>query len=308
MRVRFAITALAVCLLIAGSAAAEIEIHKEHRFDARPGSTVVVDVSFHNVEVTARPGSAVDVTVDITVKGNGSSAKSVANDLTPVFEEKGDKLIIRSTRKKGWNWKQAKAKGKVIVEMPPGMNLTVDSSSGSARITGDFDDGVVRFDASSGSLTVEGAMGELHSDTSSGSVRATTSRPLDAFTADASSGSVHLSGGARIAKADTSSGSITVSGLLGEGKFDSSSGSIKAQWDAIPPGTSVRAGASSGSVTLTFPSGTSVSGSLEVSSGGLHSDFPALVRGKDKLELEGGANAIEVAVNTSSGSIKLLKN
>ena len=199
-------------------------------------------------------------------------------------------------------------KGKVTVEMPPGINLTIDSSSGSGKITGDLGEAAVRFDASSGSLTVDGAMGELHSDTSSGSVRATTSRPLDAFTADASSGSVHLSGGARIANADTSSGSITASGLLGEGKFDSSSGSIKAQWDAIGPGTSVRASASSGSVTLTFPADTSVSGSLEVSSGGLHSDFPALVRGKDKLELDGGPDAIDVAVNTSSGSIKLLKN
>jgi DUF4097 and DUF4098 domain-containing protein YvlB len=308
MRVRNAVTALAVCLLIAGSAAADIEIHEKHRFDARAGSTVVVDVSFHSVEVTARRGDAIDVTVDITVKGDGSSAKNVANDLTPVFEEKGDKLIIRSTRKKGWNWKNVKAKGKVTVEMPPGMNLTIDSSSGSGKITGDLGDAVVRFDASSGSLTVDGAMGELHSDTSSGSIRATVSRPLDAFSADASSGSVRLAGGARSAKADTSSGSITVSGLLGEGNFDASSGSIKAQWEAIPPGTPVRAGASSGSVTLTFPAGTSVSGSLEVSSGGLHSDFPALVRGKDKLELDGGADAIDVAVNTSSGSIKLLAN
>jgi DUF4097 and DUF4098 domain-containing protein YvlB len=265
-------------------------------------------VSFHGVDVTVRPGDAVDVTVDITVKGDGSSAKNVANDLRPVFEEQADKLIIRSTRKKGWSWKQVKAKGKVTVEMPPGINLSIDSSSGSGKITGDLGDAVVRFDASSGSLTVDGAMGELHSDTSSGSVRATVSRPLEAFSADASSGSVRLAGGAQSAMADTSSGSITVSGLLGEGSFDASSGSIKAQWDAIPPGTPVRASASSGSVTLTFPSDISVSGSLEVSSGGLHSDFPALVRGKDKLELDGGADAIDVAVNTSSGSIKLLKN
>lgn len=308
MRVRCAMTALAVCLLIAGSAAADIEIHQKHRFDARPGATVVVDVSFHGVKVTARPGDAVDVIVDITVKGDGSSAKNVANDLTPVFEEKGDKLIIRSTSNKGWNWKQVKAKGKVTVEMPPGMNLTVDSSSGSADISGDFGDGVVRFDASSGSLTVDGAMSELHSDTSSGSVRVTTSRPLDAFTADASSGSVRLAGGSRSAKVDTSSGSIDLSGLLGEGKFDASSGSIKAQWDSIPSGTTVRAGASSGSVTLWLPENTRISGSLEVSSGGLHSDFPALVRGKNRLELEGGADAIDVQVSTSSGSIKLLAN
>ncbi|MCW8985233.1 MAG: DUF4097 domain-containing protein [Thermoanaerobaculales bacterium] len=308
MRVRFAIAAVAALCLIATGASAEIEIHEKHRFDARPGATVVVDVSFHNVEVTAEPGSAVDVTVDLTIKGDGSSAQKVAEAYKPVFEDDGDKLIIRSTRKKGWNWKPVKAKGKVTVQMPPGMNLTIDSSSGSARINGDFGDAKVVFDASSGSLTVDGAMRELHSDLSSGSVRATVSRPLDVFVSDASSGSARLTGGARTAKVDSSSGSINVSGLLGEGIFSASSGSIKAQWNAIPPRTTVRASASSGSVTLWFPQDTRISGSLEVSSGGLHSDFPALVRGKDKLELDGGPDAVNIEVDTSSGSIKLLAN
>lgn len=308
MRARFAIAAVAALCLFATGASAEIEVHEKHRFDARPGATVIVDVSFHSVEVTARPGSAIDVTVDLTIKGNGSSAKKAAEDYKPVFTEEGDKLIIRSTRKKGWSWKSVKAKGKVTVQMPPGMNLTIDSSSGSARVNGDFGDAVVVFDASSGSLTVDGAMRELHSDVSSGSVRATVSRPLEVFTSDASSGSARLTGGARTAKAGSSSGSINISGLLGEGKFSASSGSIKAQWNAIPPQTSVRASASSGSVTLWFPEDTKISGSLDVSSGGLHSDFPAMVRGKDKLELDGGPDAIEIEVDTSSGSIKLLAN
>jgi hypothetical protein len=70
----------------------------------------------------------------------------------------------------------------------------------------------------------------------------------------------------------------------------------------------VRASASSGSVTLWFPQDTRISGSLEVSSGSLHSDFPALVRGKDKLQLDGGSEAIDIEIDTSSGSIKLLAN
>ena len=308
MRVRTIVAAFAACLLVAGSAAAEIEIHQKHRFDARPGATVVVDVSFHSVEVTARPGNAVDVTVDITVKGSGSSAKNAANDLTPVFKEEGDKLIIRSIRKKGWSWRSVSAKGRVTVQMPPGMNLTIDSSSGSAKITGDFGDGVVRFDASSGSLTVDGAMGELHSETSSGSVKASVSNLVESFTASASSGSVRFSGSARRAKASTSSGSINVAGLHGPGSFSASSGSIKAQWEAISPETEVRASASSGSVTLWFPEKTRISGLLQVSSGGLHSDFPALIRSKKTLELDGGADAIDLQVSTSSGSIKLLAN
>ena len=307
MRKIFVMTAIAVLSLVATGAEAEIEIHEKHRFDARPGATVVVDVSFHRVEVTARPGDSIDVTVDIEVKGDGKTAQKVADDFRPKFLEEGDKFIIRSTRKMGWNWKSASAKGLVTVQMPPGMNLVVDSSSGSAEISGDFGDGVVRYDASSGSLTVDGAMRELHADTSSGSVKAAVMRPLEHFTADASSGSVRLVGGAHRASVDTSSGSIDASGLLGDASFDASSGSITAQWTAIPADAAVRADASSGGVSLTFPIGTVLSGSVDVSSGGIRTDFPGSMT-KDHLTLNGGIGAVNVKVDTSSGSVKLLSN
>ena len=308
MRVRVPLIVAVVVLFAAASAHAGIELHQEHSFDARPGATVVVDVSFHTVEVEARPGDTIDVSVDIEVKGSGSSSKKALSELQPKFLEEGNKLIIRSTRKKGFSWKSVSAKGRVTVKMPPGMDLVVDSSSGSAVISGDFGDAVIRFDASSGSLTVDGAMGELHADTSSGSVRATVSRPLDVFTADASSGSARLSGGAHKAKVDTSSGSVNLTGLLGNASFDSSSGSITAQWDAVPAGAKVRAGASSGGVTLRFPAGTDFAGSVDVSSGGIHSDFPGYVREKNSLHFDGGPEAVDIEVDTSSGSVKLLAN
>lgn len=308
MRVRVPLIVTVIVLFAATSAHADIELHQEHIFSARTGATVVVDVSFHSVEITARPGDTIDVSVDIEVKGSGSSSKNALNELQPKFLEEGNKLIIRSTRKKGFSWKSLSAKGLVTVQMPPGMNLTIDSSSGSAQISGDFGDAVVRFDASSGSLTVNGAMRELHSDTSSGSVKAVVTRPLDAFTADASSGSARLTGGAHEAGVDTSSGSANLAGLLGNASFDSSSGGITAQWDAIPAGAKVRAGASSGSVTLRFPAGTALAGEVEVSSGGIRSDFPGFMREKNNLRFDGGPEAVDIEVDTSSGSVKLISN
>ena len=307
MKLRAAVIGASLWLLGVGSAAADIEIHQKHRFEARPGATVVVDVSFHSVEVTAVPGDSVDVTVDIVVKGSGGSAKNAANRLQPQFLVEGNKLVIRSTNQKGWSWKSISAKGKVTIRMPPNMDLSIDDSSGSAQVSGDFGDAVVRFDASSGSLTVDGAMRELHADISSGSVRAAVMRPLDRFSADASSGSVHLVGGAREAHVDTSSGSINLAGLLGDGYFETSSGSITCQWDAIPAEASVRAGASSGSVTLSFPKDAQLKGSVDVSSGGIRSDFPGTMR-KKHMDLAGGPGAITVEVDTSSGSVKLLAN
>jgi DUF4097 and DUF4098 domain-containing protein YvlB len=303
MRVRVSLIAIAFLCLAAASHAG-IELHQEHSFAARSSATVVVDVSFHTVEVTARPGDTVDVSVDIEVKGSGNSSKNALNELQPKFLEEGNKLIIRSTRKNGFRWKSVSAQGKVIVQMPPDMDLVVDSSSGSTRINGDFGDAKVVLDASSGSLVVDGAMRELHSDLSSGSVRAELSRPLEDFTADASSGSVRMSGGAHHAKVDTSSGSINISGLRGNAKLDASSGSITAQWDAIPADAKVNASASSGSVTLRFPAGTILSGSADTSSGGIHTDFPGTLE-KSHLTLSGGAGAVKVVVDTSSGSVRL---
>jgi hypothetical protein len=298
---------MAVCLFLAGSAAADIEIHQKHRFEARPGGTVLIDVSFHRVEVTVVPGSSVEATVDVVIKGDGSSAKNLANKLQPQFLEQGDTLIIRSVRDSGWSWKSVSANGRVTVQMPPGMNVNIDSSSGGAVVSGDFGDAVVVFDASSGSLTVDGAMRELHADISSGSVRAAVMRPLESFTADASSGNVRLAGGARTADVDTSSGSIDLSGLLGDAHLDSSSGSISAQWNAIPADATVRAAASSGSVTLVFPSSTELAGWVDVSSGSIRTDFPGTME-KKHLTLSGASGAVEIEVETSSGSVKLLAN
>lgn len=306
MRARVLIVLLAAAAF-AGAAAADVEIYKEHRFEARPGASLLVDVSFHSVEVIARPGTTVDIAVEIEVKGSGSSSKNAANDLQPQFIDEGGRLVVRSTRSGGWSWKSVSARGKVVVQMPPGMDLTIDSSSGGARITGDLGDAVVHFDASSGGLTVEGAMRELHCDLSSGSVQVTLDRPVDVFAADASSGSVRFSGGARKARVDTSSGGIALEGLLGDAHLDASSGSISAQWDAIPAGATVRAGASSGSVTLRFPAGTVLAGSVDVSSGGIHTDFPGSMT-KDHLTLNGGPGAVDIQVETSSGSVKLLTN
>lgn len=305
MRIRIPLIAVAV-LSVAAATHAGIDIHQEHSFNARPGAEVVVDVSFHGVEVTVRPGDTVDVTVDIEVKGSGSSSKNAANELQPVFLEKGNQLIIRSTRDKGFHWKSVSAKGQVTVRMPPGMDLTVDSSSGGAEISGDFGDAKVVFDASSGSLSVRGAMRELSCDTSSGSVRVELDRPLESFAADASSGSVRLTGGAHHATADTSSGSINLSGLLGDANLDSSSGSITAQWDTIPPDAAVNADASSGSVTLRFPAGTVLAGSVDTGSGGISTDFPGRLE-DDHLTLNGGTGAVQVRVDTSSGGVKLIE-
>jgi DUF4097 and DUF4098 domain-containing protein YvlB len=296
---------IAALVLSANIAHAQIELHQEHTFDARPGQTVAIDVSFHRVDVRIQPGTTVHAVVDLSTSGSGSKAERAIAELTPVFQDKGDTLVIRSTRKGGWNWSSGKLKGSVTVTMPPDLDLRIDSSSGSINVDGDLGDAAVSCDASSGSVTIDGAMRDLVVDTSSGSINVDVTRPLDRFNADASSGSIRLSGGARSASVDTSSGSITLSGLLGDANMSASSGSITARWDAIPPGASIRAGASSGGVTLELPQGTEVSGTANTSSGGIRSDFPGTFE-RSSATFSGGSGAVEIRVSTSSGSVKVL--
>lgn len=305
LKTRFVV--LIAVLLTATWAQAQIELHQEHVFDASPGQTVSIDVSFHRVEVAVEPGDTVRAVVDITASGSSNKAKRAIEELTPVFQEKGDTLVIRSTRKGGWNWWSGKIKGHVRVTMPPDLNLSVDSSSGSIEIEGDLGDANVDCDASSGSVNIKGAMREINADTSSGSIRANVSRPLESFKADASSGSIRLSGGAYAASTDTSSGSITLSGLRGDADLGASSGSITAQWDSIPPGATIRAGASSGSVTIQLPPGTEVSGTASTSSGGIRSDFPGKFE-KRSATFTGDSGAVKLRVSTSSGGVKVIEN
>jgi DUF4097 and DUF4098 domain-containing protein YvlB len=296
---------IAALFLTATVAHAQIELKQEHTFDARPGQTVVIDVSFHRVEVKVEPGSSVHALVELSSSSSSRKAEKAIEELTPVFQEKGDTLVIRSTRKGGWSWSTAKIKGYVTVTMPPDLDLSIDSSSGSITIEGDLGDGSVDCDASSGSITIRGAMRDLNVDTSSGSIKAEVDRPLESFSADASSGSIRLKGGAFDASVDTSSGSITLLGLRGDANMDASSGSVTAQWDSIPPDASIRAGASSGSVTLRLPPGTEITGTASTSSGGIRSDFPGTFK-KSSATFSGGPGAVNVRVSTSSGSVKVL--
>ncbi|MEE4271829.1 MAG: DUF4097 family beta strand repeat-containing protein [Thermoanaerobaculales bacterium] len=286
---------------------ADVDLRQEHTFDARPGQTLVIDVSFHRVEVLVEPGSTVHAVVELSTRSSGGRAERAIEEYRPVFQEKGDTLLIRSVKKRGWSWKSPNLKGRVTVTMPPDLDLSVDSSSGSITIEGDLGDGEVSCDASSGSVTADGTMRSFRSDTSSGSTRVSVSRPLELFSADSSSGSIRLEGGAHKARADASSGSIWLDGLLGDAAMDTSSGSITAQWDAVPAGASIDAGASSGSITLRLPAGTVLSGSVDTSSGGIRSDFPGTFK-RSSATFNGGAGAVELQADTSSGSVKILEN
>jgi DUF4097 and DUF4098 domain-containing protein YvlB len=306
MNIKGAIAVAVLCLIPLAASASSESLYREHVFEVRPGMSVTVDVSSLAVEVTARPGSTVEVTVDIEISGSAKKVQRALKALEPVFREEAGGVVIRS-KKKGFSaFGSANVRGRVTVVMPPDLDLMIDSSSGSSQVTGDFGTGNIVCDTSSGSFRMTGAARSVVADLSSGSVVVDLTRPADSVRADTSSGKVTLKGGAAEFQADTSSGSITADGLEGDATMDASSGSITASWTAIPSSANIRADASSGSVRLTLPAAASLSGTVNTSSGGIQSDFPGrLSDDGDRMEFDGGPDAVRVKIDTSSGSVHL---
>ena len=301
----YRIALIAGCALLwAGSTWATTESsHTERSFPARSGEKVVVDVSFHDVDVRVRPGDTVDFVVDIKVSSTGSKAKKLLQDYEPVFTQRSGELRMRSHRD-GMSWGWVQTEGRVTVEMPPGMDLVVDGSSGECRVNGDFGDAKVVCDTSSGDIRVDGSMGELVADASSGDVEIRLSGEVHRVRADTSSGDVVLVGATPDLRVDTSSGEMKLRGLTGDADLGASSGDIQASWDRIPAGARISADTSSGGVRLQFPAGTDVSGHVDTSSGRISSDFTGVYE-RHHMELDGGPGAIRIVVDTSSGNVTL---
>ncbi|HPR64710.1 MAG TPA: DUF4097 family beta strand repeat-containing protein [Thermoanaerobaculia bacterium] len=298
----------AILFLSAMLVAGTVTSHHEKTLKAIPDGTVVVDVSFHNVDVTVRPGESVSAVVDLEISGDKEKAEAMLKEYEPTFEVKDNKIVIKSQkRSKGsFSWKKIKARGHVVLDMPPSMSLSVDSSSGNFTFNGDLKNHDLDIDLSSGNISLDGAMKSLDIDASSGNVNARFSHAVDKVSIDLSSGSVTLDGPVANLSVDASSGNIDADGLTGSARIDTSSGTIEASWTSITPGSRITADASSGNVTLTLPAGTQLSGSIDVGSGNIESDFPfKLFKDRGHAEFSGGPGSIPIEVDTSSGSVTI---
>ncbi len=179
MRYRSALFAFLVTIASFTAAAATKTLDRSHVFPAPKGHTVKIDVSFHAVEVTVKPGDTVEVAVHLEATGTDPKADKALAALDPVFREEGDTILIRSTKKGFGGLGSAKVKGIVTVAMPPDLDLVVDGSSGSFKAQGDFGSGDVSCDASSGSFRMSGAAKKVSADSSSGSVVIELTRPAE---------------------------------------------------------------------------------------------------------------------------------
>lgn len=340
---------LAVVALIAAfplaAAAEDASLHREKSFPAKPGGTVKVEASFHDVTVTVRPGDTVDVTVDVRASGWGSSQQEFVKSCEPEFTQTGDALAIRSKPRGRLTFGWQSVDAKIDVRVPPGMALDLYSGSGDCSLKGDAgapvkvhtgsgdigmdgacrsletssgsgsvkaalgqESGRVEMRSGSGDLLVSGPVRELAMETGSGTATARLSRPAEKVRLHSGSGDLTLNGGARHLAAHSGSGSIVAEGLTGGAELESSSGDVTARWKEPPGGGRVLAETGSGEIRLTFPAGAQFSGLLDTSSGDIRCDFPGTLKGRNQhsFSLAGGAGSTELQVETGSGDIQVV--
>jgi hypothetical protein len=291
------IAALAILLgpaLTAGGAG-EME-GVETELTARGVRSLEVEGSFFRVEVMGRTGSDVEARFEIP-------ERLLERGVRILHEQSGSLLRVWVKRPPGVLSTAGLKTPQMIFEVPAGMELRIDNSSGAVYVAG-LDTGRVDIEVSSGRCEVEDVAAELDISASSGSL---TVRGCDGDkTLKASSGNISVRDADGDIKANTSSGSQTYRGISGSVAAGASSGSISVK---DQEGT-LNLRSSSGSllaeeVTLTGDSSfTTSSGSITVDFTNDLEDFSFDLRSSSGSIRVGGTRA-QGKVVTGSGPISL---
>ncbi len=286
MRIKFMLVSAAVALFTLGALAEAASFHTAKTFSPKPGGTLKVEASFQDVKVELVPGTAVEVTVDLKVSTWPQGSKEAIQAYEPVFEEKGDTILVRSKSGFGLTVGYSNASGLIAVRMPPGMNLDLHTGSGDVAVWGGL------------------AGKDLTCGTGSGDVKIRLTAPAGTASIHTGSGDIQFAGGASSFEGEAGSGDITAEGLSGPATFRSGSGDVNAAWAGIAPGAKVKAHAGSGDIRLAFPAATMIAGSLDTGSGDMHVDFPGTrVNHGRRWTFAGGSGAVDVSAETGSGDL-----
>ena len=303
------ITLSALALMAAVGVLAETaNYHTVKSFSPKSGGTLKVEAAFQDIKVDVAPGTAVEVTVDLKITTVPQDPKEIIKAFEPTFEEAGDTILVRSKSKFGFTFGFSSSSGTITVRMPPGMDLNLHTGSGDVSVMGDLGGMDLTCETGSGDVKVDGAARDLHAETGSGNVAVALSTPARSADVHTGSGDVVFSGGAATFKGEAGSGDVTADGLTGSAKMDTGSGDIKASWEQLAAGATVKTGSGSGSVRLTFPGSAALGGVLDTGSGDIRSDFPGTSSDRGRhWAFAGGPGAGQVSVETGSGDIAVLK-
>ncbi len=179
---------------------------RELDLDAAGIDVLRIDAGAGSLTVEGREGAdaiSVVATIQVDSRDEDKARELIEEGLVLTLEKDGDRAVLRSEFEDGfWSWGDGGSVA-LVVEVPQGMALNVDDSSGSIKIYDTNAD--INIDDSSGSIQVDGA-GSVRIDDGSGSI-----------IVKRASGDVNVVDG---------SGSITIKDVGGSVTIDDGSGSI----------------------------------------------------------------------------------
>ena len=217
-------------------------IDKDMPFKA--GGTLWVIAEFQEVTITAKPVETVKI--KIVQEATDFAAKSKLADYLPTFVQMGgNDFIYLNHIKERVEPEQLEKKtmptftanlnlpgilGRVSIEMPPGMNVSVITYSGKCVLRGDFGEAKVRFQTNTGRIDIKGAMQDLETQTSYGPVGVELTREIRSAEVNIDRGRVEFDGTAVAMAVQSQSANVTVTlaqKWSGEATIETSSGSIQ---------------------------------------------------------------------------------
>ena len=253
--------------------------------------------------------------IDVEIQGESGLAvdgwgENIPDNLRVKYERSGDVLRVRVERKFTL-FALGRINGKLHFNVPDGIDLEIDSTSGSIeiqemksnRLKAGSSSGTIRLSeieskieagSSSGSISIEKADGEIQAESSSGTIEIDNTRGN--LAASSSSGGVSLSDIEGAIDAKSSSGEIDMKFISGTIKARTSSGNIDGHDIRITGESSFHT--SSGSIDVDFDNSLSdFTFKLSSTSGGID---VADIKGKQSLST--GSGRFLIVGESSSGS------
>ena len=233
---RFVLVCMLFALLVPAALADRGEVRIERTFELGSGGTFELDTDFGSVEVRVRSPRD-DLEDEVTFEFDAS-----ATGVRVTAKKKGGMGWFRWGRGVRMHWE---------IEVPDGVDVTIDTSGGSIRVEDLV--GVALLDTSGGSIRAERVDGNVNADTSGGGIH--VADVAGDIRADTSGGGIHIDEAGGRVEADTSGGPITVTFAAGNargGRLETSGGGIKVYVDP-GVGLDVEAGTSGGGVRCELP-------------------------------------------------------
>lgn len=305
---------LALLFTLATAAYAETEVIRKG-FNVADGGTLRLDAGVGSIKiVTGGTGVAFEVTRKYSDKDDLDQHKIT-------FSQQGNDVIVESNIDHHWNnwWRRYEVQWNVRV--PAHYNIDVKTSGGSIDLsdvggtteartsggsikTGNLT-GPATLKTSGGSITIEGGRANIHAGTSGGSINiGDTDGTIEART---SGGSITIARANGDVTAHTSGGGIRIEDAAGAVNASTSGGSIQARLSRQPRGDS-KLSTSGGGVSVTLASGIGVELDARASGGGVHSDVPVTVMGRqddDSLRGTIGSGGPKLVLRSSGGGVRI---